>query len=535
MVMSVAAPSIEDALQSVGISPRKIYYQLSVPELVEHSIKRDMVLLSDRGACVVDTGQFTGRAPKDRFIVKDELTADSVDWGSVNIPLEPEHFEHLLEDMKEFIRQKEVYVRDAYAGADPKYRRKVRFINTYPWHNLFVHHLFIRPRREELILFEPDWYVIALPNFKADPKRHGVPHENFVVINFSKRMVIIGGTAYAGEIKKSIFSVMNFVLPYKDNVLSMHCSANTDKAGNVALFFGLSGTGKTTLSSDPERLLIGDDEHGWTEDGIFNIEGGCYAKSINLDPEKEPVIYKAIRFGTILENVKFFPGTRTVNYADASKTENTRAAYPLYYLDDAYVPSGMGDHPKDVFFLTYDAYGVLPPIARLTEEQAMYYFLLGYTSKVAGTEIGIKEPQPSFSGCFGAPFMPLPHTTYAKMLGERIRKHKVRVWLVNTGLTGGPYGVGKRMSLPHTRRLVRAAMKGELDKVAYSTLPVFNLQIPQHVDGVPDEILNPRNTWQNPDEYDKTARQLAQKFIDHFNKNYADKVDQSILAGGPVL
>ena len=507
------------------------YWNLLPEELVEHALCKQQGVLADTGALVVSTGCFTGRSPLDRFIVKDARTADSVDWGKINIPFDPENYRHLREKMVAWLADKDLYIRDVYACADERYRLRVRAITQLPWSNQFVHNMFIRPSREELATFEPDWTILCAPDFEADPATDGTRQGNFAIINFSEREILIGGTAYTGEIKKGIFSVLNFVLPHDHEVLSMHCSANVGAEGDVAVFFGLSGTGKTTLSADPDRYLIGDDEHGWSDHGVFNFEGGCYAKVINLSAEQEPDIWNAIRHGAILENVRFFEGTRTVNYADSSITENTRVSYPLYHIRNARIPSVAG-HPKHIFFLTYDAFGVLPPIARLTKGQAMYHFISGYTAKVAGTEEGVTEPMATFSACFGAPFMPLHPTRYAEMLGKKMEEHDVRIWLVNTGLSGGPYGVGKRMKLAWTRAMITAAMTGELDKVTFKAHPVFGVEMPTACPGVPDEVLDPRSTWADKAAYDRKAAELAAAFAKNFDQ-FREKANDEILAGEP--
>ncbi len=510
-----------------------VFYQLTPAELYEHMVVTGEGLIADNGAIVVDTGKFTGRAPKDRYIVKDETTADTVDWGDINIPMAPETFERLWDRVTAYLYDKDLYVRDAYVGAKPEYRLNVRVVSESPYHSLFTRHLFIVPSADELESFTPQWHIVAAPYFEVNPERDGTRSANFVAVNFTRRIVLVAGTGYAGELKKSMFSIMNYILPHEKGVLSMHCSANIGADGDTALFFGLSGTGKTTLSADPNRRLIGDDEHGWDADSVFNFEGGCYAKVIDLSPEKEPQIYHALRFETVLENVQFFPGTRTINFADASKTENTRAAYPLRFIDGAVIPS-VGPAPKNIFFLTADAFGVLPPISRLTKAQAMFWFLSGYTAKVAGTEEGVTEPQPTFSACFGAPFLPLHPVKYAQLLGRKMEQHPVNIWLVNTGWTGGPYGVGHRFDLPYTRAMISAALEGKLDNVEYATDPVFGLHFPTTCPGVPDEVLNPRATWTDKAAYDAKARQLAQAFIDNFQR-FADYADDEIRSALPKV
>ncbi len=507
----------------------KVYFNLSVPQLIEKALHSMEGELTSTGAFTVKTGRYTGRSPDDRFIVEEPSTRDKIDWGSVNRPITPERFAKLYQAVECYLQDKDLFVFDGFAGGHEKYRLPIRVINQYAWHNLFAQQLFIRPTEAELADHQAEFTVICAPDFLADPEIYGTNSEAFVILNFKERVVLIGGTEYAGEIKKSIFSVMNYLLPQQD-VLSMHCSANMGESGDVALFFGLSGTGKTTLSADPQRFLIGDDEHGWTEEGIFNIEGGCYAKCINLSEQNEPEIFAAIKFGSVLENVVVDEKTRLADYEDASLTENTRAAYPIHYIPNALIP-GVAGQPKAIVFLTADAFGVLPPIAKLSREQAMYYFLSGYTSKLAGTERGITEPEATFSTCFGAPFLPLEPSVYAEMLGEKIAQHNVEVYLANTGWTGGPYGVGQRMSLPYTRAMITAALKGELADQEFATDPIFGLAIPRACPGVPSEILNPRDTWQDQEAYDLQAKKLAQLFIKNFS-NF-DHAAAEIAAAAP--
>lgn len=506
------------------------YWNLDSAELVEHTLTQKSGMLADSGALCVSTGEFTGRAPKDKFCVEDDVTRDTVWWGNINQPVAPKYFDQLLGKMQAHLQGQPLYIRDAYAGADPQYRIKVRAINTTPWANLFVHNMFIRPEVEELKTFEPEWTILAVPDFHAEGPDDGVRQHNFSIINFTKRMILIGGTGYTGEMKKGIFTVLNYLLP-SQNVLPMHCSANIGEGGDTAVFFGLSGTGKTTLSADPQRHLIGDDEHGWTENGVFNFEGGCYAKCIDLSPEKEPQIWHAIRQSAILENTRFFPGTRQVNFADTSVTENTRVSYPIHHIDGIAEPS-MGGIPKNIFFLTCDAFGVLPPISRLTPGQAMYQFISGYTAKVAGTEEGITEPVTAFSACYGAPFLPLHPTRYAEMLGEKIKSYGTNVWLVNTGWSGGPYGVGKRMKLDYTRAMISAALEGQLDAVEYQKDPIFGLSFPLSVPGVPSAVLDPKSTWEDHAAYDEKAMKLAAAFRAEFKK-YEDFASEEILAAAP--
>ncbi len=509
------------------------YWNLTPAELTEHSISRGMAEMADSGALVVDTGKFKGRAPKDKYTVKDAKTENTVDWNNFNIPTDNATFDHLYNKVMAYLADKDVWVRDAYACADPKYRLNIRVINEFPWGNMFCYNMFLRPTAEEINTMSNDWLIVNAPGFQADPATDNVRSANFAMIDFTKQIILIGGTGYTGEIKKGIFTVLNYVLPQDKGVLAMHCSANVGKDGDTAVFFGLSGTGKTTLSADPDRKLIGDDEHGWTEDTVFNFEGGCYAKCVDLTKEKEPQIFDAIKFGSILENIEYVPGTRTVDFTNVKKTENTRVSYPIDYIDNIMVPS-MGGTPKNIFFLTCDASGVLPPISKLTPGQAMYQFLSGYTAKVAGTEAGVTEPQLTFSTCFGAPFLPLHPTKYAEMLGEKMRKHNVNVWLINTGWTGGPYGVGNRIKLSYTRAMITAALNGELDKVSYKKHEVFGLMMPETCPNVPDEKLDPRSTWADQKAYDEKAANLAAQFVKNFEK-YADKANEEILAAAPKV
>ena len=493
-----------------------VHWNLHPAQLVEAALRRNEAQLAARGSLVAETGKRTGRSPKDKFTVKDAITADKVDWGKVNVSFSPEKFDALYVRVLDYLKDKELFVQDLFSGADPRYRLPIQVINEYAWHNLFVRQLFLRPTADELKSHEPGFIILSAPSFKADPQRDGTNSEAFVLVNFTRRLVLIGGTEYAGEMKKSIFGVMNFLLPQR-NVFPMHCSANVGQDDVTALFFGLSGTGKTTLSADPRRRLIGDDEHGWSADGIFNLEGGCYAKCIRLSQENEPQIWSALGFGSVLENVVVDPVTRVPNYDDDSKTENTRAAYPVEYIANAVIP-GFGGHPRNVVFLTADAFGVLPPVSKLTPQQAMYHFMSGYTAKVAGTEAGVTEPQATFSTCFGAPFMPLPPKVYAEMLRVRLLEHGAQCWLVNTGWQGGPYGVGKRMSLPYTRTMVDALVDGKLAKVEFEIEPSFGLNIPKSVPGVPSELLHPRNSWKDKAAYDKMAADLSDRFARNFEQ-----------------
>jgi phosphoenolpyruvate carboxykinase (ATP) len=509
-----------------------IHYQLSPEELVHDTIRIGEGTLNDTGALVIRTGEFTGRSPKDKFTVKDETTADSVHWNEFNIPMDPKHFDIVYGKVLEYLQSlPEIWVRDCYACADPRYRMNVRVVNEKPWNNLFAHNMFLRPTEAELENFEPEWQVISVPGLKLNPRECGTRQHNAAVVSFKHKMILIAGSGYTGETKKGIFTILNYVLPYQKNVLSMHCSANMGADGDTAIFFGLSGTGKTTLSADPNRKLIGDDEHGWTEDNIFNFEGGCYAKTINLTEDKEPEIYNAIRPGALVENVTFYPGTNRINFDDGSITENTRVSYPLHYISNALEPS-IGGLPKNIFFLTCDAFGVLPPVSRLTAGQAMYQFISGYTAKVAGTEAGVTEPKPTFSACFGAPFLPLHPGKYAQMLGEKMQKHKVNVWMINTGWTGGPHGVGSRMKLKYTREMITAALEGKLNNVEFETHPVFGMAIPKECPNVPTEVLNPRNTWNDKNAYDEKAKYLASLFVKNFEK-YASGASPEILAAAP--
>lgn len=508
------------------------YWNLTPAELVEETIIQGQGILSNTGALAVDTGKFTGRSPKDRFVVCDENTENTVFWGDVNIKFTPEKFDALYQRMRAYLTNKDLYVRDAKACADPTYNMKIRVVTEFPWSNMFASNMFLRPSDEEIQSFEPDWHIVCAPDFMADPEVDGTRKSNFAIINFSKKMIIIGGTGYTGEIKKGIFSVLNYVLPHEHGVLSMHCSANVGKDGDTAVFFGLSGTGKTTLSSDPDRRLIGDDEHGWSKDAVFNFEGGCYAKCIDLSQEKEPQIWDAIKFGAILENIGFEDDGCTPNYADSSKTENTRVSYPIDHIDNIMKPS-KGGVPKNIFFLTCDAFGVLPPISKLSKGQAMYHFISGYTAKVAGTEAGITEPQTAFSACFGSPFLPLHPTKYAEMLGEKMDENDVNVWLINTGWSGGAYGEGKRMKLSYTRAMITAALNGELDNVTYTQHEVFGLSMPNECPNVPSDLLHPRNTWKDTSAYDTKANELAQKFNANFKK-YEAFANEEIINAAPT-
>ncbi len=521
-------------LADAGLNVAIAHWNLSSEELTQKTIELGQGELNDTNALCVSTGKFTGRSPKDKFTVKDAITEKSVDWGDVNIPFAPDAFDKLYDKVCAYLSGKEVWVRDAYACADPKFRLNIRVVNETPWANLFCNDLFLRPTADEIKSQNPDWMIIQAPGFHADPAVDGTRQGNFTIVNFTRKIILIGGSAYTGEMKKGIFGVLNFILPHDHKVLSMHCSANEGKNGDVALFFGLSGTGKTTLSADPNRALIGDDEHGWADGSVFNFEGGCYAKCIDLSAEKEPEIFKAVKPGALLENIKFIEGTKTVDYADGSITENTRAAYPIFHIDNAKEPSYGGD-PKNIFFLTCDAFGILPPISKLTKGQAMYHFISGYTAKVAGTEVGVTEPQTTFSACFGRVFLPLHPTKYAELLGKKLEEHPdAKVWLVNTGWSGGAYGTGSRMSLKYTRAMITAALNGELDNVEYAPHNVFGVLQPQSCPNVPAEMLNPRETWSDKEAYDKKASELAALFVKNFEK-YADQANDEILAAALKL
>jgi phosphoenolpyruvate carboxykinase (ATP) len=530
--MSIMQAGRTQGLDQHGIhTSRPIFWNLSAAALYEHAIRRSEGELAAEGPLVCRTGTHTGRSPNDKFVVKEPSSEANIAWGKVNRPMEPAHFDTLKRDMLAHIASRELYVQDLYAGADPAYRLPVRFVQEMAWQSLFVRNLFIVPDSDDLAGFAPQFTVITAPSFHADPARHGTRADVAIALNLGTREVLIAGTSYAGENKKAIFTVLNYLLPLK-GVLSMHCSANIGPAGDTALFFGLSGTGKTTLSSDPQRRLIGDDEHGWSNQGVFNFEGGCYAKMIRLSASAEPQIYATTkRFGTVLENVVLDADTRSLCFDDASLTENTRGAYPLAFIDNA-VPTGTGGHPANIVMLTADAFGVLPPIARLSPEGAMYHFLSGYTAKVAGTEKGVKDPSATFSTCFGAPFLPLNPNVYARGLGERIARHQARVWLVNTGWTGGPFGVGSRMKIGHTREMINAALAGALDNVTYQRHPIFNLEMPTACPGVPSEVLDPRSTWSDRAAYDAQATKLAAMFIENF-KTFAGDVDTSVVDAGP--
>ncbi len=509
-----------------------VHWNLSTPTLIEHALKRQEGKVSKDGALVVCTGQHTGRSANDKFVVLDETTEDDIWWGKVNAPYEPTRFDALFERMMTHLEGSELYVQDRYVGADPEHRLPVRIVNELAWHSIFARNMFVEASDEQKVVNEPQFTVINAPSFTADPKTDATRSETFIVLNFARRLVIIGGTSYAGETKKSIFSVMNYLMPYKD-VLPMHASANIGPSGDTTIFFGLSGTGKTTLSADASRMLIGDDEHGWSGRGIFNFEGGCYAKVINLSAEQEPEIYATTQtFGTILENVVIDDQTRELDLDDDSLTENTRGSYPITQIPNA-SPDGRGSHPGNIVFLTCDAFGVLPPVSKLTSAQAMYHFINGYTAKVAGTEKGVTEPTPTFSPCFGGPFLPLHPRRYAELLGRKIDEHQANVWFINTGWTGGPYGEGQRMAINHTRAIINAALDGQLNDVETQTDPVFGVEVPTSCPGVPCDVLNPRGSWADSAAYDLQARKLAGLFQENFKK-YADDVPENVRSAGPL-
>ncbi|MHA7863127.1 phosphoenolpyruvate carboxykinase (ATP) [Flagellimonas marinaquae] len=522
------------SLHSYGITHDNVNYQLSPDELHNITIEKGMGQEASSGALAVNTGEFTGRSPMDRFIVKDDITSDKVWWGNINIPFESDKFDQLYDKVIAYLNTKELYVRDSYACADADYKLNIRVINEYPWSNMFAYNMFLRPTEEELEDFDPEWTVVNAPGFMANPEEDGTRQHNFAILNFSRKIALIGGTGYTGEIKKGIFSALNFILPVYKNTLPMHCSANVGESGDTAIFFGLSGTGKTTLSTDPDRRLIGDDEHGWTPDNtVFNFEGGCYAKVIDLSQKKEPEIYGAIKKGAILENV-VMDDDGVVDFSDTSITQNTRVSYPIHHIENIQWPS-IGKNVKNIFFLTADAFGVLPPISKLTPAQAAYHFISGYTAKVAGTEAGVVEPQPSFSACFGAPFMPLHPAKYAEMLSKKMKESGVDVWLVNTGWTGGPYGVGTRMKLKYTRAMISAALSGELGLYNYEKYhihSVFGVAQPRECPGVPTQVLSPRATWNNDEAYYKTAFKLTNAFRENFKK-FEAYASEEIRRGGP--
>ena len=526
-------PRSKVGLKYLGLDKNdEVYWNLNPAELYEHAILRGEAILTADHALLVHTGKFTGRSPKDKFIIEQDSIRDEIDWGEVNQPASEEVFNNLFTKVQNYLRDKRLFVKDAFCGADEHNRLNVRVVSEVAYHALFTHNMFIRPSEDELKAIEPDFTVLAAPFFEADPKVDGTRSSTFILCNFEKKIIIIGGTLYSGEVKKGIFSVMNYLLP-KKGVMAMHCSANHDRYGKSAVFFGLSGTGKTTLSADPDKTLIGDDEHGWSDEGIFNFEGGCYAKTINLSAKSEPMIYATTKMpGTILENV-VLDDNREPDFDDVRLTQNTRCSYPIDFIPNA-SETGKGNHPENIIFLTCDAFGVLPPIARLTPEQAMYHFISGYTAKVAGTERGVTEPQATFSACFGSPFMPLHPTVYAELLADKIKKHKVKVWMVNTGWTGGEFGVGERIKLKFTRQMLSQAIDGKLDKVEYVKDPIFGFQVPIQVSGVPSKLLIPRYTWEDAIEYDKKARKLAQMFVSNFEQ-FKSQASEQILQAAPRI
>lgn len=531
---STAISIPKDKLAQIGLRVSgNLHYQLPPEELIQDTLRRKEGVLNDTGALVIRTGEFTGRSPKDRYIVRDSVTAETIHWNDFNQPMDTKYFDIILACITAYLnRQPEIWVRDCYVCADPRHRLNIRVVTETPAINLFAYNMFLRPTEDELENFHAEWQILSAPGLKLDAAACGTRQHNAVVVSFRHKMILIAGTGYTGETKKAVFTILNYLLPKERGILSMHCSANKGENSDTAIFFGLSGTGKTTLSADPCRKLIGDDEHGWTGDNVFNFEGGCYAKCINLKEDREPEIYHAIRPGALVENIKFHPGTDQINFEDGSITENTRVSYPLSFISNSLEPS-IGGIPKNIFFLTCDAYGVLPPISRLTPGQAMYQFISGYTAKVAGTETGITEPKPTFSACFGAPFLPLHPGRYAEILGNKMKEHGVKVWMINTGWSGGPYLKGSRIKLAYTRAMITAALEGQLDQVDYDTHTVFGMAMPLSCPGVPAGLLNPRNTWPDPAEYDKMAVDLAGWFINNFKK-YEEGVTSEVLAAAPT-
>lgn len=530
-----AVAEIAHDLEKYGLKDTNAHWNLSPEELQRITVEKGMGVETDNGTLAINTGKFTGRSPKDRFLVKDEYTKDKVWWGRINKPISPENFDRLYDEVANYLSGKEIYARDGYVCADPEYRLNIRTVTEYPWSNFFINSMFLRPNEAELANFDEDWLILCAPGYVCpDPEGFGIRQGNFSILNFTRKVALVGGSAYTGEMKKGIFSALNLILPVDRNVLPMHCSANVGEDGETAIFFGLSGTGKTTLSADPNRRLIGDDEHGWTpENTIFNFEGGCYAKAIDLTEEKEPDIYRAIKPGALLENIVFKEGTNTPDYFDSSITQNTRVSYPIEHIDNIQTPS-YAANPKNIFFLTCDAFGVLPPVSKLTPGQAAYHFISGYTAKVAGTEAGITEPVPSFSACFGEPFMPLHPTVYAEMLSKKMQENGVNVWLINTGWSGGPYGVGSRIKLKYTRAMITAILKGELDNVDYEEHPIFGLHMPKYCPGVPTEMLDPMNTWLQKGAYVSKAIQLSHSFHINFDK-FINQASEEIMHGGPLI
>lgn len=532
-VPTISFPT-KNLMKSVLKFSENVHYQTCPGDLILDTLRLGEGVLSDTGALVIQTGEFTGRSPKDKFIVKDEVTENTVQWNEFNIPVDEKYYHIIYKKMIDHLEKlPELWVRDCYACADPRYRLNIRVVNEKPWSNLFAYNMFLRPTEEELENFKPEWHIISCPELKLDAEECGIRQHNVSLVSFKHKMILIAGSGYTGEMKKGIFTILNYILPQEKNVLSMHCSANMGENGDTAIFFGLSGTGKTTLSADPNRMLIGDDEHAWTSDDIFNFEGGCYAKCIHLTEEKEPEIFQAIRHGALVENTKFFPGTNKINFEDGSVTENTRVSYPIHFISNAQEPS-VGGLPKNIFFLTCDAFGVLPPISKLTPGQAMYQFISGYTAKVAGTETGVTEPKPTFSACFGAPFLPLHPGKYAMMLGKKMQEHKVNVWLINTGWTGGSFGVGKRIKLSHTRAMITAVLEGKLDNVNYEKHEVFGVSMPASCPNVPAKVLNPRNTWADANAYDEKAKCLGGLFVKNFEK-YTAEISEEVLAAAPKI
>ena len=519
------------SITDLGIKNATAHWNLSPENLTKIAVEKGQATLTSSGAININTGEFTGRSPKDRFIVRDTITENSVWWGDVNLSFDEDKFDALHSKVLDYLSGKELYVRNSYACADPKYKMNITVVNEYAWSNLFAYNMFLRPTDSEIENFDSEWTILNAPGFMADAEVDGTRQHNFAILNFTKKIILIGGTGYTGEIKKGIFSALNYILPHQKNVLSMHCSANVGDQGDTAIFFGLSGTGKTTLSADPNRNLIGDDEHGWDGDTVFNFEGGCYAKCIDLSEEKEPDIFAAVRTGALLENVSFKEGTNDPNYEDGTITQNTRVSYPIEHINNIAVPS-LAHNPKNIFFLTADAFGVLPPVSKLTRGQAMFHFISGYTAKVAGTEAGVTEPQTTFSACFGAPFMPLHPTKYAEMLGEKMDESNVNVWLINTGWSGGEYGVGDRISLKYTRSMISSILNGELENVEYNTHEVFGLKMPNSCPNVPSDILSPKNTWNDKDAYDTKANELANAFNKNFAQ-FAENANEEILEASP--
>ncbi len=534
--MSIPTIKLEGSkFLAIGLTGENgIHYQLSPEALTEQTLLRKQGELSSTGALCICTGEFTGRSPKDKFIVKDAITRDTVDWNHFNIPIEEKYFLQLRKKVLDYLGAKEeIWVRDAYACADQNHQLNIRVVNEHPWSNLFVYNMFLRPEEKDLENFKPEWHIIQAPGFRADPAVDGTRQHNFSMVSFTHKTILIGGTGYTGEMKKGIFSVLNYILPQEKNVLSMHCSANMGDDGDVAVFFGLSGTGKTTLSADPNRKLIGDDEHGWAKNSVFNFEGGCYAKTIGLNKENEPEIFGAIKPGALVENIGFIGDTNEIDFNFKGITENTRVSYPLHFISNTIEPS-IGGVPKNIFFLTCDAYGVLPPISKLSAEQAMYQFISGYTAKVAGTEAGVTEPKSTFSACFGAPFLPLHPGKYATMLGKKIQASQVNIWMINTGWSGGSYGTGNRIKLAYTRAMIESALSGALEQVEFESHPIFGMMIPKYCKGVPTEILNPRNTWNDKSAYDVVAKNLAKQFVNNFSQ-YEAGVSPEIIAAAPLV